>query len=192
MHKEKPRAEVLIRWRGVVDGSALIESHFPVSRTLSSSNYILSSPPVLATFALFFLFWLGPASDHSAHTLTTISFQYLLSVYLFSLDPFSVFLLSVYHLSVYFFSIYFPLVFTFALCLHMLLPCFVHFTYTFPLSVYTFPLFPYCSCLSPILTYYSTLLDYHYLLQGGEQSLISRENNTQPSAKGKIVSCGKM
>ena len=78
MHKEKPRAEVLIRWRGVVDGSALIESHFPVSRALSSSNYILFSPPVLASFALFFLFWLGPAPDHSVHTPTTTPFQYLL------------------------------------------------------------------------------------------------------------------
>ena len=75
------RAEVLVRWRGifdergVVDGSALIGSDSPVSRSLSSSNYIVFSPPVLAIFALFFLFWLGPAPDHSAHTTTTTPFQ---------------------------------------------------------------------------------------------------------------------
>ena len=66
-----------IRWRGIVglgcvlsacfvsSGIALIGSHSPVSRLLSSSNYILS----LSLLA-------RPVADHSAHTPTTTPFEY--------------------------------------------------------------------------------------------------------------------
>ena len=54
--KEKPKAELLIMWHGIVNGNALIKNHFLVFKALSLSNYILFSLPVLATFALFFLF----------------------------------------------------------------------------------------------------------------------------------------
>lgn len=75
MHKEKPRAKILIRWSRIVDGSVVIESHSPVTKVVLSSNHILFSLAVLATFALFVLFWLGLALNHCAHTPTTTFFH---------------------------------------------------------------------------------------------------------------------
>ena len=87
MHEK--RAEVSIRWRTVCwfgfllsscfvsSGYALIGSSSPVSRSSSSSNYILFSPPsVLCLLAFLLLFWLGSATGHSPHTPTTTPFQY--------------------------------------------------------------------------------------------------------------------
>ena len=57
-------------------GCALIGSSSFVSRLSSSSNYIWFSPSVLYGVAFLFLFWLGSATDHSAHTPTTAHFYY--------------------------------------------------------------------------------------------------------------------
>ncbi len=58
---------------------ALIGSHSPVSRS-SSSRKLHTVFPLLflvpRLLAPFLLFWLGSASDHSAHTPTTTLFQY--------------------------------------------------------------------------------------------------------------------
>ena len=51
--------------------SALIGSSSPVSRSLSSSNYILFSPLLvfsLCPLAFLFVFWLGSAADYRSHT----------------------------------------------------------------------------------------------------------------------------
>ena len=61
--------------------SALIGSSSPVSRLLSSSNYILFSPLLffsLCPLAFLFLSWLGSAADYRPHTppLLCTPFQY--------------------------------------------------------------------------------------------------------------------
>ena len=56
-------------------GSALIRSPSPVSRSSFSRNYTSFFSSVLSGFAFLFLFWLGSATDHNAHTLTHTPFQ---------------------------------------------------------------------------------------------------------------------
>ncbi len=56
-------------------GCALIGSSSPVSRTSSSSNYILFPPPVFCPFAFLLLFWLGSAAGHRSHKTITTPFQ---------------------------------------------------------------------------------------------------------------------
>ncbi len=90
---DQKRAEMSIRWRGVCwfefllsscfvsSGIALIESDSPVSRSPPTSK---DHHPLLFLllhrFAFLFLFWLGSATDHNAHTPTTTRFQYLSSI----------------------------------------------------------------------------------------------------------------
>ena len=91
---DKKRDEVSMRWHDffrvfcsvwvtlvcsvVSSESALIGSSSPVSRSSSSSNYILFSPPsVFCLLAFLLLFWLGSASYHRSHTPITTPFHYL-------------------------------------------------------------------------------------------------------------------
>ncbi len=83
------RAEVSIRWRGVVGlgfvlspcfvsfGIALIGSHSPVSRSSSSSNYTSFFPFCFVWLRFSLLVLASSATDHRAHTPTTTPFHYV-------------------------------------------------------------------------------------------------------------------
>ena len=74
------KTELSIRWRGVVglgfflsalfvsSGSALIGSHSPVFRSLSSGNYTSVFPICFVRICFSLLLLARPATDHRVHT----------------------------------------------------------------------------------------------------------------------------